>query len=97
MNVLHLQKIWKIFFESFVSSTTFNKFPLNTRYTAGVGGREGGILKVSKNKKKENLNDEKSPFSSASGDFLKADYENKGEGYVRERHQHLASNVLNLT
>ena len=43
MNVLHLQKIWKIFFESFVSSTTFNKCPLNTRYTAGVGGWEGGF------------------------------------------------------
>ena len=57
----------------------------------------GGILKVSKNKKKENLNDEKSPFSSASGDFLKADYQNEGEGYVRERHRHLASNVLDLT
>lgn len=55
----------------------------------------GGILKV--NKKKENLNDEKSPFSSASVDFLKADYENEGEGYVRERHRHLASNVLDLT
>ena len=62
------------------------------------GWRTGGrILKVSKNKKKENLNDEKSPFSSASGDFLKADYENEGEGYVRERHRHLASNVLDLT
>ena len=56
----------------------------------------GGILKVNK-KKKENLNDEKSPFSFASGDFLKADYENEGEGYVRERHRHLASNVLDLT
>ena len=55
----------------------------------------GGILKV--NKKKENLNDEKSPFHSASVDFLKADYENEGEGYVRERHRHLASNVLDLT
>ena len=53
MNVLHLQKIWIIFFESFVSSTTFNKCPLNTRYTAGVGGREGGILKVNKKKKGE--------------------------------------------
>ena len=62
------------------------------------GWRTGGrILKVSKNKKKENLNDEKSPFSSASGDFLKADYQNEGEGYVRERHRHLASNVLDLT
>ena len=62
------------------------------------GWRKGGwILKVSKNKKKENLNDEKSPFSSASGDFLKADYQNEGEGYVRERHRHLASNVLDLT
>lgn len=56
----------------------------------------GGIVKVNK-KKKENLNDEKSPFSSASGDFSKADYQNEGEGYVRERHRHLASNVLDLT
>ena len=56
----------------------------------------GGILKVNK-KKKENLNDEKSPFSSASVDFLKADHENEREGYVRERHRHLASNVLDLT
>ena len=56
----------------------------------------GGILKVNK-KKKENLNDEKSLFSSASGGFLKADYQNEGEGYVRERHRHLASNVLDLT
>ena len=58
----------------------------------------GGIVKVNKEKKKkENLNDEKSPFSSASGDFSKADYQNEGEGYVRERHRHLASNVLDLT
>lgn len=56
----------------------------------------GGIVKVNK-KKKENLNDEKSPFSSASGDFSKADYQNEGEGYVRESHRHLASNVLDLT
>lgn len=56
----------------------------------------GGIVKVNK-KKKENLNDEKSPFSSASEDFSKADYQNEGEGYVRERHRHLASNVLDLT
>ena len=77
----------------------YNIQQISTEYKVhSRGWRTGGrILKVSKNKKKENLNDEKSPFSSASGDFLKADYENKGEGYVRERHRHLASNVLDLT
>lgn len=63
------------------------------------GWRPGGGGEDSKSyqKKKENPNDEKSPFSSASGDFLKADYQNEGEGYVRERHRHLSSNVLDLT
>lgn len=46
-----------------------------------IHSRGWRILNEQKHKReRENLNDEKSPFSSASGDFLKADYENEGEG-----------------
>lgn len=66
-------------FESFVRCTTFNKSPLNTRYRAGSGGREGGLNVQKKKKRILTMKSRRFPFS-VSGDFLKTDYENEGEG-----------------